>query len=46
MNRVIRNVTIVTPRGNHARKGSEMAELEIVPEGMIVIVDGIIEYAG
>lgn len=46
MNRVIRNVTIVTPRGNSARKGSEMAELHIVPEGMIVIVDGVIEYAG
>lgn len=46
VNRIIRNVTIVTPLGSEARKGSDMSDLQIIPEGIIVIVDGIIEFAG
>lgn len=45
-NRIIRNVKIVTPTGSHARRGDEMCVLTTVEDGMIVIVDGIIRYAG
>ena len=45
-NRVIRNVRIVTPQGNEALKGEAMDRLRQIDKGIIVIVDGIIEYAG
>lgn len=45
-NRIIRNVTIVTPEGKEALRGSAMSRLHIVPDGLIVIRDGVIEYAG
>lgn len=45
-NRVIRNVRIVTPQGNEALKGEAMGRLKQIDKGIIVIVDGIIEYAG
>ena len=45
-NRVIRNVRIVTPQGNEALKGEAMGCLKQIDKGIIVIVDGIIEYAG
>ncbi len=45
-NRIIRNVTIVTPEGNKAVRGCDMRNLKIIENGIIVIVDGIIEYSG
>lgn len=45
-NRIIKNVRIVTPQGNEALKGEAMGRLLHVEKGIIVIVDGIIEYAG
>lgn len=45
-NRIIKNVTIVTPEGRTALKGSDMARLQTTEHGIIVIGDGIIEYAG
>lgn len=45
-NRIIKNVRIATPVGNSARKGKEMSDIRYVENGIIIIVDGIIEYAG
>lgn len=45
-NRIIKNVKIATPIGHEARKGSAMSELRYVDNGIIVIVDGVIEYSG
>lgn len=45
-NRIIKNVKIATPLGNSAIKGEAMGVLHHVLKGIIVIVDGIIEYAG
>lgn len=45
-NLVIKNVRIATPLGSHALKGEAMKSLYHVEDGMIVIVDGIIEFAG
>lgn len=44
-NRVIRNVHIATPLGKEAMKGEAMGRLSHFEKGLIVIVDGIIEYA-
>ncbi|MDE6811822.1 MAG: imidazolonepropionase [Muribaculaceae bacterium] len=46
VNRIINNVRIATPLGNTAHKGKEMSEIHFIDEGLIVIVDGMIEYAG
>ncbi|MCM1369479.1 MAG: imidazolonepropionase, partial [Candidatus Amulumruptor caecigallinarius] len=40
------NATIVTPLGNTARKGDEMGKLSIIPNGELVIENGIITYVG
>ncbi len=45
-NRIIKNVRIVTPQGNEALRGEAMRRLHTVEQGIIVIVDGVIEYAG
>lgn len=45
-NRIIKNVKIATPLGNSAIKGEAMGVLHHVLKGIIVIVDGIIKYAG
>ncbi len=45
-NRVIKNIRIVTPQGSTALKGDDMGRLLHIENGIIVIVDGIIEYAG
>lgn len=42
----IHNVTIVTPTGREAVKGEMMKELTIIPDGYIIITEGIISYAG
>lgn len=46
INRIIKNVKIATPLGHSARKGVQMAEIHHVENGLIVIVDGMIAYAG
>lgn len=43
---IITNTTIVTPQGKSALKGSDMANLSVIPDGVIVISDGIIDYVG
>ncbi|MDE6010446.1 MAG: imidazolonepropionase [Muribaculaceae bacterium] len=45
-NRIIKNVRIVTPQGHEALKGEAMGRLLHIDKGIIVIVDGVIEYAG
>lgn len=45
-NRIIKNIKIATPLGSTALKGEAMNHLHYVDDGIIVIVDGIIEYAG
>lgn len=45
-NLVIRNATIVTPLGKHAKCGEEMGRLFIMENGAIAITDGIIAYCG
>ncbi len=45
-NRVIQNVKIATPLGHEAVRGEAMGNIHYVEEGVIVIIDGIIEYAG
>ena len=45
-NRVIKNVKIVTPEGKTALRGGDMSSLRTIENGIIVIVDGIIRYAG
>lgn len=45
-NRIIKNVKIVTPLGHAAARGEAMSHLHSVENGIIVIVDGVIEYAG
>lgn len=46
INRVINNVKIATPLGHTARRGVEMSQIHFVDDAIIVIVDGMIEYAG
>lgn len=45
-NLVIRNATIVTPLGKHAKCGEEMGILFTIVNGAIAITDGIIAYCG
>lgn len=45
-NLVIRNATIVTPLGKHAKCGEEMGRLFTIVNGAIAISDGIIAYCG
>ncbi len=45
-NIIIRNVKVVTPTGDSARRGSSMSELSVVGDASIVITDGIITYGG
>lgn len=40
------NANISTPLGNSARRGDEMSELLCIPDGGIVIEDGIITFVG
>lgn len=42
----IKNVTIVTPEGHEAIRGDKMGNLKVIPEGYIIITDGVISYAG
>ena len=43
---IIKNATISTPTGNSARKGAEMAALKTIPNGAIVVDNGIITSVG
>ena len=45
-NILIKNTKIVTPLGHSALKGSDMSRLATYDNGLIVIIDGIIEYVG
>lgn len=45
-NLIINNTKIVTPLGKEAKKGNYMRDIEVVPEGCIIITEGIISYAG
>lgn len=40
------NATIVTPEGFTARKGVDMGNIKVIPDGAIIIRDGKILYAG
>lgn len=42
----IKNATIVTPVGREALKGEAMRQLRVIPDGYIIITEGIISYAG
>ena len=44
--RIIANCRLVTPLGNHARKGDEMKELHTIDNAFIFIEDGIIKATG
>lgn len=48
MNRniIIKNATVVTPEGSAARKGHDMAALNVMTDATIVVSDGIIDYVG
>ena len=45
-NLIIENTCIVTPRGHQSLKGSAMSNLFVIPNGCIIIQNGIIIYAG
>ena len=45
-NLIIRNVKVVTPKGDSARRGSAMSELSVTEDASIVITDGVITYVG
>lgn len=45
-NIIIDHATIVTPCGNTARRGAEMAALTTVNDGCVIVRDGVIDYAG
>ncbi|GAK59542.1 imidazolonepropionase [Candidatus Vecturithrix granuli] len=46
-NLIIKNAAeLVTCRGNRAKKGREMSELHVIPDGTVVIEDGIITAVG
>ena len=45
-NLYIKHATIVTPLGNQAVKGSDMARLNVIEDGAILIKDGVIRYVG
>lgn len=44
--RIIANCTLVTPRGNNARKGEEMKDLYILDNAFVFIEEGIIKATG
>lgn len=45
-NLIIKNAHIVTPTGQSARRGKEMSNLQIIPNGTVVVTDGVITYVG
>lgn len=45
-NLIIFNAKVVTPLGFSARKGKEMAELQILENATVEVVDGTITYVG
>lgn len=45
-NLYIKHATIVTPLGNQAVKGEDMARLNVIEDGAILIKDGVIRYVG
>ena len=45
-NLIIRNVKVVTPKGDSARRGSTMSELSVTEDASIGITDGVITYVG
>lgn len=45
-NLIINNTKIVTPLGKEAKKGNYMHDIEVIPNGCIIITEGIISYAG
>ena len=45
-NLIIENTKIVTPLGMEAKKGDSMKDITVIPDGCIIITEGIISYAG
>ena len=45
-NLIIFNAKVVTPLGFSPRKGKEMAELQILENATVEVVDGTITYVG
>jgi imidazolonepropionase len=45
-NIVLFNVRVVTPRGNSARKGKEMASLFVKENAVVEVTNGVISYVG
>lgn len=45
-NIIITNATVVTPVGNSACKGADMAKLTVIENAAVKITDGIITYVG
>lgn len=45
-NLIIKNTKIVTPLGKEAKKGNYMRDIKIIPDGCIIITEGILSYTG
>lgn len=45
-NLIITNARIITPIGKSARRGQEMNELLVIPNGTVEVTNGIITYVG
>lgn len=45
-NIVIKNATIVTPEGNSALRGGDMANINVIENGTLIIEKGVITYCG
>lgn len=45
-NLIIENTKIVTPHGMEAKKGDSMKDIKVIPEGCVIITEGVISYAG
>lgn len=45
-NLIIFNARVVTPLGFSARKGAEMAQLQVIENGTVEVTDGLITYVG
>lgn len=45
-NLIIRNAILTTPLGHSARKGSAMTEVVTISDATVIVVDGIILFAG
>ena len=43
---IITNATVVTPVGNSACKGADMAKLTVIENAAVKVTDGIITYVG